>query len=154
MIEVVHTISDESELTAEAVLWKETLTHAATHPLGSMSPASFVTHNQKRVTFRTAIDHLLSAVETDTPERLELSADSASPFGQVAVEQSACTLCMACVSTVRQAHYSMVSRSRNCDLSKLIACSAGYASMPVRKTLCHCNRALNSTPCGPGRRKY
>ena len=99
VIEVVHTISDESELTAEAVLWKETLTHAATHPLGSMSPASFVTHNQKRVTFRTAIDHLLSAVETDTPERLELSADSASPFGQVAVEQSACTLCMACVST-------------------------------------------------------
>ena len=99
VVEIVRSIADESELGAQAVLWKDTLGNAATHPLGTMSPASFVTHNQKRVTFRTAIDHLLSATNVTTPERLELPLDSGSPFGQVMVEQSACTLCMACVST-------------------------------------------------------
>jgi len=99
VIEVVHAISDRSELASQAALWEDMIAGATTHPVSALSPASFVTHNQKRVTFRAAIDHLLSAVQTTIPERMELPPESGSPFGRVAVAQSDCTLCMACVST-------------------------------------------------------
>ena len=56
-------------------------------------PATFDTFNEKRGTLRLALDHL----HEQAPERAPLTAlPSGAPFGQVAVDRQACTLCMAC----------------------------------------------------------
>lgn len=54
----------------------------------------FSTHNEKRQTFRAAIDQLL---EQRAPTEETVRLPDGSPFGQVTVNDS-CTLCMACVS--------------------------------------------------------
>lgn len=58
--------------------------------------ASFATHNDKRATIRSAIDHMHPHLE-GVPDTIDLPA--ASPFGQITVESQGCTLCLACVST-------------------------------------------------------
>jgi len=64
-------------------------------PVREALPA-FATHNNKRQTFRMAID-LLARHYEPVHDSVNLPAHSA--FGQVAVNRDACTLCMACVST-------------------------------------------------------
>jgi len=72
--------------------------------LAQLAPASFATHNDKRQTIRLAMDAL--ARQLSPVEAVKSLADNAAheagfgaPFGRIAVDQSACTLCMACVST-------------------------------------------------------
>lgn len=66
------------------------------HPVQQISAASFATHNDKRATIRSAIDHLHQHLP-ETPEVVDLPEQS--PFGQIAVDSAGCTLCLACVST-------------------------------------------------------
>lgn len=57
-------------------------------------PATFDTHNDKRGSLRLALDHLQKAA----PEKPRLAAlPAGAPFGEIVVDQQACTLCMACV---------------------------------------------------------
>lgn len=71
----------------------ENLTALQTSPVVSL-PA-FATHNNKRQTFRMAVDQLAQRHPPST-DSIELPAGS--PFGRVNADQSKCTLCMACVS--------------------------------------------------------
>ncbi len=57
--------------------------------------AGFMGSNQKRDTLFSALDHLV-ANSGGTPSVLALPGGA--PFGEVRVDRSACTLCMACVS--------------------------------------------------------
>ena len=58
------------------------------------TPAAFDTHNDKRGSLRLALDHLQKAA----PEKPRLAAlPAGAPFGEIVVDQQACTLCMACV---------------------------------------------------------
>jgi len=63
--------------------------------LATLSPANFATHNDKRQTLRLAFDSLVEQLPPSSPSQA-LQADA--PFGRIAVDQAACTLCMACVS--------------------------------------------------------
>ncbi|MBX2823100.1 MAG: 4Fe-4S binding protein [Gammaproteobacteria bacterium] len=69
--------------------------HALNGPVREAGPG-FATHDNKRQTFRTAIDALASGhpARSDTVDLPEHS-----PFGTLLVNKEACTLCMACVST-------------------------------------------------------
>ena len=67
--------------------------------------APFATHDDERQTVRTALDTLdrvlAPAVEAETgapPAPVE-PLPAGAPFGHILVDQAACTLCMACVST-------------------------------------------------------
>lgn len=53
------------------------------------------THN-KRDTLFTALDHLIAENELTNQDHLALPAGS--PFGQIAVNNTSCTLCMSCVA--------------------------------------------------------
>ncbi len=67
----------------------------ASPELAVLTPSSFVTHNNKRQTIRSAMDVLseqLKPVDTCMPMQ------APSPFGVIEVDQDKCTLCMACVS--------------------------------------------------------
>jgi len=57
--------------------------------------ASFAVQADKRATLDLALDHLLQAASS-APAAIRLPAP-ASPFGSVAVDSAACTLCLACV---------------------------------------------------------
>lgn len=61
-----------------------------------MPVSNFATHNNKRQTIRMAIDVLSENIQPQTPI---ISMSKPAPFGVIAVDQSKCTLCMACVST-------------------------------------------------------
>lgn len=72
---------------------EQDLTAAAGSVPEPVRPATFDTFNEKRGTLRLAIDHLHEQV-TNPPQRVALPAGA--PFGQVMVDEQACTLCMAC----------------------------------------------------------
>jgi len=59
-------------------------------------PAGFAASNRKRDTLYYALDHLAAHAAATLPATFELPAQA--PFGEIRVEQSACTLCMACVA--------------------------------------------------------
>ncbi len=63
--------------------------------LNGITPASFVTHNDKRQTIRTALDTLALQLK---PLKANQPLPSTAPFGAIDVDAGACTLCMACVS--------------------------------------------------------
>lgn len=63
-------------------------------PAVSPLPA-FATHNNKRQTFRMAIDQL---AQRQAPSAEAIALPAGSPFGRVEADQAKCTLCMACVS--------------------------------------------------------
>jgi len=80
-----------------------------TSPVACLSPAAwqssqlatlpaqdFSTHNDKRQTIRLALDALSEHL---TPLQSAASLSQGAPFGHIAVDTQACTLCMACVST-------------------------------------------------------
>jgi ferredoxin len=58
-------------------------------------PARFKAFNDKRQTTRMALDHLLATLGA---EQESVSLPAEAPFGGVAVDTDACTLCLACVT--------------------------------------------------------
>lgn len=74
----------------------EFLNAQAARSLVAIQPASFQTFNDKRQTTRTAMDHLISESGGANKAAVELAAEA--PFGEIKVDTSACTLCLACVT--------------------------------------------------------
>lgn len=64
--------------------------------LSSLKPADFATHNDKRQTLRLALDVLSEQLN---PANDVVQLKKGAPFGRINVDENACTLCMACVST-------------------------------------------------------
>jgi ferredoxin len=62
--------------------------------LGVRVPATFAAVADKRTTAALAIEHLLA--HAPTPQRV-IALSSGAPFGAIAVDRDACTMCMACV---------------------------------------------------------
>jgi ferredoxin len=62
--------------------------------LGVARAATFAAQADKRATLELALDHLL--VQAPTPAD-EIALPAASPFGSLAVDTNACTLCLSCV---------------------------------------------------------
>ncbi|MBX3609249.1 MAG: 4Fe-4S binding protein [Hydrogenophaga sp.] len=60
--------------------------------------ASFAVQADKRATLELALDHLLQDSATLTRQSEVVALPAASPFGAVAVNADACTLCLSCVS--------------------------------------------------------
>lgn len=60
-----------------------------------LSPATFAAFDEKRTTARLAVDHLYEQAPVKQPTA---PLPPGAPFGDVQVDRSACTLCMACVS--------------------------------------------------------
>jgi len=75
---------------SDADAWIERLPAAAAVP-----PARFGAVNEKRTMIRLAVDHL---AETNTPVRANWPMPAGAPFGEVALDADACTLCLACAS--------------------------------------------------------
>ena len=64
-------------------------------PMPAIKPAGFAGQDDKRTIIYLALDHLLA----QAPEpRHSVPLPTSAPFGNVIVDQQACTLCMACVS--------------------------------------------------------
>lgn len=61
---------------------------------GPAQPATFVLSNDKRTAIEFAVEHLAKQAPK-CPEVIALPAGS--PWGEIAVDQSKCTMCMACV---------------------------------------------------------
>ncbi len=59
-------------------------------------PATFAALGTKREIIRQALAHLHAQAGSDVAENVKLP--SSAPFGEIAVNSDACTLCMACVS--------------------------------------------------------
>ena len=93
---------DEPALHLVAIEDVDTLADLAppSKTLATVPITSFSTHNNKRQTVRLALDELSTSLMPTLPEPVEVTALSVgSPFGRIDVNASACTLCMACVST-------------------------------------------------------
>ena len=75
--------------------FRELLLRAEALPVRVSRGARFATHNDKRQTFRMAIDELVAGRETQTDV---VPLPAGSPFGRINVDAENCTLCMACVS--------------------------------------------------------
>ncbi len=61
----------------------------------TVEPAAFAAVNEKRTTIRMAVDHLYA--QAPAP-RSGVELPQGAPFGQIHVNKTTCTLCMACVS--------------------------------------------------------
>ena len=59
------------------------------------APATFAALDEKRTVIRLAVEHLYAQAEKSRPL---VSLSAGAPFGEVQVDSSRCTLCMACVS--------------------------------------------------------
>ncbi|MDX1513748.1 MAG: 4Fe-4S binding protein [Gammaproteobacteria bacterium] len=57
--------------------------------------AGFAAVDEKRTNIRAAVDHLYESAD-ERPKSIPLPAGA--PFGELAIDKKACTLCMACVS--------------------------------------------------------
>ena len=62
----------------------------------SITPIELISTHNKRDTLFTALDHLIS--ENKLPDDSYLALPAGSPFGQIAVNNTSCTLCMSCVA--------------------------------------------------------
>ena len=88
-------LHDLPALPAPAAALVELGTRAATD-----RPAAFSTHDDKRGTLRLAIDTLAAAFPAHAADAAAIEPlPAGGPFGRIAVDTEACTLCMACVST-------------------------------------------------------
>ena len=73
----------------------ESINEFATCEYQTIPVATYKSFNDKRQSIRNAVDHLALHCNSGV-EAIELREQS--PFGQVAVDQNACTLCLACVT--------------------------------------------------------
>jgi len=64
--------------------------------LSNPEPAGFAGLNEKRTVIRLAVDHLFAAATAQTRPLVSLPAGA--PFGEVLLDKTRCTLCLACVS--------------------------------------------------------
>ncbi|MEN8205138.1 MAG: 4Fe-4S binding protein [Pseudomonadota bacterium] len=64
--------------------------------LSNPEPAGFAGLNEKRTVIRLAVDHLFASATGQT--RPLVSLPSGAPFGEVLLDKTRCTLCLACVS--------------------------------------------------------
>lgn len=74
---------------------------ASQAPGGPAQVARFAAAPEKRATLTLALDHLIAHAPGALPQAIELPAGvpgTGAPFGAVAVDTQACTLCMSCVS--------------------------------------------------------
>lgn len=75
---------------------------AAPAAQGVAQAASFAVQADKRATLNLALDHLVQHAPAGAPHRQQAShaiaLPAASPWGTVAVDTNACTLCLSCVS--------------------------------------------------------
>jgi len=62
---------------------------------GNPKPAGFAGLNEKRTVIRLAVEHLFDSAVARRPL---VSLPTGAPFGEVLLDQSRCTLCLACVS--------------------------------------------------------
>lgn len=97
-LDYVRPMLDAMGLDGKRVIWLDTdadvlaLFAEAREPAVA-KPATFDTFNEKRGSLRLALEHLYA----QAPERPQVAAlPAGAPFGQVHVDRSACTLCMAC----------------------------------------------------------
>jgi len=74
----------------------ELLNHQASRQFAPLQAAKFQTFNDKRQTTRASLDHLIS--QTGQPDTAAAELEPGAPFGEVTVDTSACTLCLACVT--------------------------------------------------------
>ena len=95
-VALLESVSDQLKLTGYRIQLVDALDAANWQMEQTVSsPATFAAIGNKRNTIRTALKHL--AVQSDaTLQSLDLPADSI--FGQVLLNEDACTLCMGCVS--------------------------------------------------------
>lgn len=88
---------NESQLQIVAL---EDLTASLSDPLNSLytpiSESLHSTQENKRDVLFVALDHLIKHAPQPLPEHLTLPAGS--PFGQVTIDPSSCTLCLSCVA--------------------------------------------------------
>ena len=63
--------------------------------LDNIAPAGFAGLDEKRTVIRLAVEHLFAAAPAPRPL---VSLPSGAPFGEVLLDTTRCTLCMACVS--------------------------------------------------------
>ena len=64
--------------------------------LSNPEPAGFAGLNEKRTVIRLAVDHLFASATAQTRPLVSLPAGA--PFGEVLLDKTRCTLCLACVS--------------------------------------------------------
>jgi len=64
--------------------------------LSNPKPAGFAGLNEKRTVIRLAVDHLFASATAQTRPLVSLPAGA--PFGEVLLDKTRCTLCLACVS--------------------------------------------------------
>jgi ferredoxin len=83
-------VNGDDPAALDAALWNERA------PLGVRMPATFSATNEKRTTLALAIDHL--ALHAPVPQQ-RIPLPAGSPFGAIAVDQNACTMCLACVGS-------------------------------------------------------
>lgn len=60
------------------------------------APAAFAGLDEKRTVIRLAVEHLFA--QSASPTRPLVTLPTGAPFGEVLLDQTRCTLCMACVS--------------------------------------------------------
>lgn len=68
---------------------------ARRHSVVEIPVASFQAFDEKRTNFFLALDHLYAHAPTRVAR---VGLDAGAPFGNVAIDQGRCTLCMACVA--------------------------------------------------------
>jgi len=71
----------------------EAINQVANKTFAEITPATFQIFNDKRQTIRATLDHLAKGSQTEV-----VALNSDAPFGQINVDKSACTLCLACVT--------------------------------------------------------
>lgn len=96
VVDVIADALSGSDALSDALRARFDDTLSADSAVTAIPKATFATHNDKRATFRAAIDHLHEHLDA-TPDVVDLPGGS--PFGQISVDGDGCTLCLACVST-------------------------------------------------------
>jgi len=69
------------------------INEVANQTFAAITPATFQIFNDKRQTIRATLDHMAEGTQTEV-----IALHSEAPFGQIKVDKSACTLCLACVT--------------------------------------------------------
>ncbi len=84
----LHLIRAEDSMALEAAVW------ALQPALSVRAPAAFHWTTDKRATIALAVEHLLAHAPTPRPV---VALGAGAPFGAIAVNRDACTMCLACV---------------------------------------------------------
>jgi ferredoxin len=105
-------------------------------PMPPITPAGFAGANEKRRSIFNAIDHLRKQAPNPAAT---VALPHGAPFGEVAVDRDACTLCMACVSVCpASALYDGADTPRLDFLeSNCVQCGLCQSACPEDAVTCH-----------------